>query len=173
MINFSKNGSPHIELEIAKSRFQKNQNIGFNGVPSAKSFLKKISSEFELCPTAVGLDPICLHSQNGCPNGCIALENVQEYNEKITIALNKYSLKNKTMALVDRGRKLGEHSLILIKNGRLQGFGYAELNHQINNIHILESIITPMSSDENTTFIVESYLRKNSRLKVLELTPTV
>ncbi|WP_420322803.1 exonuclease domain-containing protein [Flagellimonas sp.] len=170
VINFSKNGSPHIELEIAKSRFQKKQNIGFNGVPSAKSFLKKISEEFELCPISLGLEAVCEHSKNGCTNNCVALENAQEYNEKITSALNKYSLKNKTMALIDRGRELGEHSLVLIKNGTLQGFGYVELNHQINNIHILESIITPMSSDENTTFIVESYLRKNSKLRILELT---
>ncbi|MGW9686528.1 exonuclease domain-containing protein [Flagellimonas sp. 2504JD1-5] len=173
VINFSKNGSPHIELEIVKSRFQKKQNIGFNGVPSAKSFLKKISEEFELCPASLGLDAVCEHSKNGCPNNCVALENTREYNEKINNALHKYSLKNKTVALLDRGRELGEHSLILIKNGTLQGFGYVALNHQINNIHILESIITPMSSDENTTFIVESYLRKNSKLKILEITATL
>jgi len=72
--------------------------------------------------------------------------------------------------LTDRGRQTGERSFILIKNGRLQGFGFVDLNHQINNIHILESIMTPMKSDENTTFIVEAYLRKNNRLKTIPLT---
>ena len=67
-------------------------------------------------------------------------------------------------------RETGERSFLLIKNGQLQGFGFVELNHQINNIHILESIMTPMQGDENTKFIIESYLRKNNRLKSIPLT---
>jgi DNA polymerase-3 subunit epsilon len=82
----------------------------------------------------------------------------------------KYSIQDKNIALTDRGRETGERSFVLVKNGKLQGFGYVELNHQINNIHILESIMTPLRSDENTTFIVETYLRKNHRLKTIPLT---
>ncbi|WP_396589673.1 exonuclease domain-containing protein [Allomuricauda sp. R78024] len=173
VINFSKNGTPHITLDIVQNKFQKEQKIGFNGVPSAKSFLNKISAEFELCPTSLGLDVICEHAKNGCMEGCTDIENTFEYNQKIEAAFYKYSVVDKSVALLDQGREIGERSLILIKNGALKGFGYVELNHQINNIHILESIITPISSDENTSFIIESYLRKNNKLKVLELTPAL
>lgn len=173
VINFSKNGTPHITVDVVKSKFQKNQRIGFNGVPSAKSFLKKISAEFELCGTSLGLDTICDHSENGCSDSCVAIQDSQDYNQKINSALTKYSILDRSIALIDKGREVGERSFILIKNGALQGFGYVELNHQINNIHILESILTPMSSDENTSFIIESYLRKNNRFKVLELTPAL
>ncbi|TXN35463.1 exonuclease [Flagellimonas hymeniacidonis] len=173
VINFSKNGTPHITLEIVKSKLQKEKKIGFNGVPSAKSFLKKISEEYSICASSLCLDTICEHAKNGCADGCTAIEKTIEYNQKINDAFQKYSVVGKNVALLDRGRELGEQSLILIKNGVLKGFCYVELNHQINNIHILESIITPMSSDENTTFIVESYLRKNNKLKILELTPTL
>lgn len=168
VINFYKNGTPHITLEIVKSKFQKDQKIGFNGIPSAKSFLKKISEEFKLCPDSIGMET----NGNACEEGYSDLDNTLEFNEKLHNVLEKYSLSGKNIALVDKGREIGERSFILIKDGILKGFGYAELNHQINNIHILESIITPMSSDENTTFIVESYLRKKNNLKVLELTPT-
>lgn len=173
VINFSKNGTPHITLDIVQNKFQKEQKIGFNGVPSAKSFLNKISAEFELCPTSLGLDVICERAKNGCVDGCADIEDVFEYNQKIEAAFYKYSVIDKSIALLDQGREIGERSLILIKNGALKGFGYVELNHQINNIHILESIITPISSDENTSFIIESYLRKNNKLKVLELTPAL
>lgn len=64
---------------------------------------------------------------------------------------------------------MGEYSAILIKNGNFKGLGYYDLNHQINNIHILESIIVPMEGDENTTHIIETYLRKRRVLKILEL----
>ncbi|MEO9513524.1 MAG: exonuclease domain-containing protein [Flavobacteriaceae bacterium] len=173
VINFSKNGKSHTTVDIVKSKFQKDQKIGFNGIPSAKSFLKKISSEFELCGRSLGLDSLCDNTKNDCSGGCIDVINAVDYNNRLNTAYSKYSTDNKSMALMDKGREIGERSFVLIKDGVLQGFGYVELNHQINNIHILESILTPMSSDENTSFIIESYLRKNNRLKVLELTPAL
>lgn len=172
VINFHKNGTPHITLEITKSKFRKKQMIGFSGIPSAQNFMGKISEEFELCPSSLGLEEVCEHAQNGCAQGCVDIQSPEVYNDKVEQAFQKYSILKKNMVLVDKGREIGERSFILIKNGILQGFGYVELNHQMNNIHILESIITPMASDENTTFIVESFLRKKNALKVLELMPT-
>ncbi|MDC6364949.1 MULTISPECIES: exonuclease domain-containing protein [Flavobacteriaceae] len=172
VINFSKNGTPHIILEIVKNKLGKERQIGFNGMPSAKNFLQRISDEFEVCPTSIGLDLPCNHENGVCKEKCTDIADALNYNQKIDNAFSKYSLKNKSIALLDRGRETGERSFILIKNGELQGFGYVELNHQINNIHILESIITPMTSDSNTTFIIESYLRKKHRIKILELTLT-
>lgn len=81
---------------------------------------------------------------------------------------SKYSLQNRDVALLDRGRELGEKSVFLIKDGIFQGFGYAHLNYQINNIPILESIITPMEQDLDTIFIIESYLRQH-KIKMVEL----
>ncbi|MEM9648462.1 MAG: exonuclease domain-containing protein [Bacteroidota bacterium] len=171
VINFHKNGTPHISVEIAKHKHQKEQHIAFNGIPSAQSFLGKISEEFELAPSALGLGNGQHEAQNGSAH-FTNVDKVEEYNTKVFAAVEKYSISGKTVALIDKGRDIGERSFVLVKNGRLRGFGYVELNHQINNIHILESIITPMNSDENTTFIVESFLRKNNNLKVLELTTT-
>ncbi|MBR9853574.1 MAG: GIY-YIG nuclease family protein [Algicola sp.] len=161
-IDFNQNGTEHIILEVEKSKSLEYKKMAFNGTEAAKSFLKKIADEFELCAASLGLE----------------MENQQRKdqlsavhcNEKVLSVFEKYSIQNKDMALTDRGRETGERSFILVKNGKLQGFGYVELNHQINNIHILESIMTPMRSDENTTFIVETYLRKNNRLKAIPLT---
>ncbi|MEM9076588.1 MAG: exonuclease domain-containing protein [Bacteroidota bacterium] len=157
-INFSSNGSPKIELDIVKSSQRKSKSIGFNGMSSAKSFIKKMSAayEFEILNESI---------ENG--------EDIPNGHQKWESIFEKYSLLNKNMALFDRGREVGENSFVLIKEGQLKGYGYVELNHQRNNIHILESLLTPMQSDENTTFIIESYLRKKNRLKILELTPAL
>jgi DNA polymerase-3 subunit epsilon len=160
-IDFSQNGTEHIILDVEKNSSLEHKKMAFNGTDAAKSFLSKISDEFELCPSSLGKE------------GCMPQQNkgtVMNCNEKVHAAFEKYSIQNKDIALTDRGRQTGERSFILIKNGRLQGFGFVELNHQVNNIHILESIMTPMKSDENTTFIVEAYLRKNNRLKTIPLT---
>ena len=91
------------------------------------------------------------------------------YNKRVKESLSKYNLNFKNVVLIDKGREIGEQSAILIKNGSLVGFGFYDLNHQINNIHILESLITPMNGTQNANFLIESYLRKKPVLKVLEL----
>ena len=83
--------------------------------------------------------------------------------------IEKYSLKNKNIVIVDKGRAIGEYCAFLIQKGKFKGLGFYDLNHQLNNIHILESLITPMKGDVNTTHIIESYLRKRRVIKILEL----
>jgi len=156
-IDFNQNGGDHIILKVEKDRILEHKKMAFNGMQSAKSFLDKISEEFELCPCSLGLGPEETEEASNC-------------NNKVLSAFEKYSIQEKNVALTDQGRQTGERSFILVKNGKLQGFGFVELNHQINNIHILESIMTPMRSDENTTFIIETFLRKNNRLKTIPLT---
>jgi DNA polymerase-3 subunit epsilon len=164
-VDFNLNGSEHIVLNIEKSSRLETMQIAFNGMDSARNFLERVQSEFELCPGSITTEAECIRTFHDECEG-------PHCNEKVTAAFEKYSIAGKSMALLDRGRDTGEHSFVLIKNGRLQGFGFVELNHQINNIHILESVMTPMPGDENTTFIIESYLRKNNRLRTIDLTPS-
>ena len=73
------------------------------------------------------------------------------------------------MVIIDRGRDVDERSAILIKNGIFKGFGFYSLNYQINNLEILESIITPMENNRDQQHIIQSYLRRNKRLKIIQL----
>ena len=76
----------------------------------------------------------------------------------------------KNVLIIDKGRELGERSAILIKAGEYKGLGFYNLNHQINNMPILESIITPMESNAYTTQILTSYFDQKKVLKIVELT---
>ena len=73
------------------------------------------------------------------------------------------------MILVDRGRDIDEKSVILIEDGTFKGLGFFELNHQINSRDILESVITPMQNNKDTQHIIQSYMRRNKKLKIIEL----
>ena len=117
----------------------------FNSMKASQNFLEKIAQEFQLEHTN------------------------DDQNSKIKEATKKYSIDKRNLVILDKGRELGEQSAILIKNGVLAGLGFIDLNHQLNNIHILESIITSMQGDDYSTFIIESYLRKRNRIKIIEL----
>ncbi|MBT8281752.1 MAG: GIY-YIG nuclease family protein [Muriicola sp.] len=89
-------------------------------------------------------------------------------NEKL-VNSNEFSIAGKDIMVVDKGREVGERSAILIKNGRLKGLGFYELNHQINNIHILESILTPMEGNRDISRQISSYLTHRKVLNIIEL----
>ncbi len=122
--------------------------ITFNGPESGASFLQKITTEL----------------RSGKKGG-----NFEEYNFGLEDLLSKYGLGQRTFLLKDKGREIGEQSIVFVKNGSYMGYGYCELNHQINNIHILETLITAAKGDENTHHIIVSHLRKNGTHKIMEL----
>ena len=72
------------------------------------------------------------------------------------------------MVIIDRGRAVDERSAILIENGIFKGMGFYNLNYQINNLEVLSSIITPMEHNRDSQHIIQNYLRKNKRLKILK-----
>ncbi len=162
----------YIQLKVLPYRECKEQLGVFNGMFSAKNHLYKITEEFSLCDKLNGFSQAkknCSKYDDGnCNGACIEKENVEAYNTRVKEAIAKYSLKDKNVLLVDKGREIGENSAVLVKNGSLVGTGYYDLNHQINNIHILESIITPMNGTENANFILETYLRKRKVLKTIK-----
>ena len=73
------------------------------------------------------------------------------------------------MIVVDRGRETSEKSALLIENGVFMGVGYFDLNHQISHPDIIRSIITPMENDRDAQHIIQSYMRRNKRLKIVKL----
>ncbi|MDT0621786.1 exonuclease domain-containing protein [Croceitalea vernalis] len=146
----TKDNNGALKFETEKVNVQFTRLSSFTSAKSSALFLSKLEEEF-------GLDSI---------------KSLEDNSETLETIFNKYSLDNRNIALVDKGRSIGEQSVILIKEGHLKGFGYVELNHQLNNIHILESLITPIEGDSNSTLIMESYLRKKNRIKILELNPS-
>jgi DNA polymerase III subunit epsilon len=59
--------------------------------------------------------------------------------------------------------------VVLIENRVYRGFGFYNLNFQINNIEILKTLISPMKNDRDSQHIIQTYLRKNRGLKIVNL----
>lgn len=96
-------------------------------------------------------------------------KQVASPNKKHLVQINGCDVLSDNIIIIDKGREIGERSAILIKNGEFCGLGFYNLNYQINNIHILESIITPMNNSRYARKIIESYLREKKVLEIIEL----
>ncbi len=143
----SKDGK--LGLDVERANGQTNRLSSFTSLKSGRAFLKKMG---EAIPWEQA-------------------KNEKEAKELIAMAFDTYSIAQKNLILVDRGRSLGEQSVVLIKDGTATGIAYVELNHQLNNMPILEKLITPIAGNSSTTYIIESYLRKSNRIKKIPLNP--
>ncbi len=71
------------------------------------------------------------------------------------------------LILVDKGRTIEEHSVILIENDVVFGYGFTNLAFQEHQIDILKSTLTPIQNKNLAKAIVKNYLEKNSVFKII------
>lgn len=163
----------YINLKIDVADGRKKSITTFTNKQSGKSFLTNALEEYTLCQKLTGLyktKTSCFNYDiKTCNGACIENELPENYNKRVQTLIDKNSYKNKNMVIIDRGRDVDERSAIFIEGGVFKGLGFFNLNYQINNIEVLESIITPMENNRDTQHIIQSYLRKNKRLKIITL----
>lgn len=163
----------YINLKIEKADGRKKAITTFTNYQQAKSVLFKITEANQLCQKLTGIHSTTgncfLYSIKECFGACVNKEAPEAYNARVEIFLNNNSYENKHMLIIDRGREVDERSVILIENGQYKGFGYYNLNFQIDNSEVLRSIITPMENNRDAQHIIQGYLRRNKVLKTVKL----
>ncbi|WP_417291472.1 exonuclease domain-containing protein [Corallibacter sp.] len=161
----------YINLKIDKADGRKTAITTFSNRQSAKSFMHKAVEDYNLCQKLTGLYPTKTNCFNytikQCEGACIQQETAESYNSRVESLIQKNSYTNLNMVIIDKGRDIDERSAILIKNGIFKGLGFFDLNYQITNSDVLESIITPMENNRDSQHIIQAYLRKNKRIKTV------
>lgn len=163
----------YINLTIDKSNREETPITTFSTRASGKHFMFKVVDQYHLCQKLTGLyntKTSCFkYDVKECEGACINEEPVEIYNKKVTRLIEKYSYDSKDILIIDKGRTIEEKCAFLIENGIFKGMGFFDLNHQINNKKIRSSLITPMDNDRDTQHIIQSYMRRNKRLKIIDL----
>lgn len=65
-------------------------------------------------------------------------ENLEEFTQKI-------NLKKRNEIWTSSGRTLGEKSFLILENGKLTGFGFYDLYHQIQSMEKIKKLMLPVS----------------------------
>lgn len=164
----------YTNLKIDKADGNKIPITTFNNRASGKHFMFKAVDDYKLCQKLTGLyttkESCFKYDVKECDGACINEERPEVYNKRVNSVIEKHSYTNKNMLIIDKGRNVGEKSVFLIENGIFKGLGFFDLNHQITNKDVLHSIITPMSNTKDNQHIIQSYIRRNKRIKIIELT---
>ena len=168
-----KNEIGYIALTIEKIDNRKKAITSFSSISEAKKFLFKITEQYQLCQTVNKLsltNGTCFpYKTKECKGACCNEEDSKIYNKRVNAFITDYSLKNANKLIIDSGRTQEERSVIFIEDGVYKGYGFYQLNHQINNIKILREIITPMEDNKDTQHLIQSFLRRKRVKKILPL----
>lgn len=163
----------YINFKYSKVDKRKSHITSFTNRMQAKNFMHRWVEEYGLCQKLTGIDKSegnCFkYTIKECHGACIAQESPEEYNIRAKELISHHSLYMKSMIIIDRGRAVDEQSLVLIEEGKFKGIGYFNLNHQVTNLEILHSLITPMHHNRDAQHIIQSYVRKQKKLKIINL----
>ena len=88
-------------------------------------------------------------------------------NIKIENFIKEFSFPYSNMIIIDKGRNIDEKSVILIKKSNYVGYGYFNLNYQITNYNILESLIIESNTSLNSNKLIIAYIKKNKVEKII------
>jgi len=166
-----KDTNGYLNLKLQKADGRKKEITAFPNEQEGKGALNRITSSYLLCPKLTGLSNsknTCIKYEKGeCDGACTEQITPEEYNSRVQVFIDKNLFDNKNMIIIDKGRKTGEHSAILIEKGILQGYAFYDLNYQILKPEILKNILVSMPNNKDTRTYIQSYLRKHRVLKII------
>jgi len=163
----------YINLKVEKIKGNQKPITTFSNHDSGKSFMTKIVEQNQLCQKFCGLYKTansCFgYDIKSCAGACISEEPAETYNKRVLNLIESHTFKDQNMILIDYGRDVDERSAILVENGVFRGYAYYNLNFQIHTTAVLKSILTPMEHNKDAQHIIQSFMRRHKRLKIIKL----
>ena len=145
----------------------------FKNLKNARKTLYFFAQKYSLCLKYVGLESpkdTCSNVEiNKCLGACAEKETTEHHNARVQQCVDQLRFSSPNLLIVDKGRTHDERSFILIQNAKYKGFGYAELNYQINNLGMVKNIISPMKNSRAARHLLQSFIRKNKVKQVIDL----
>lgn len=100
----------------------------------------------------------------------IELETLSpKFNFKKKRKITDQNFNNEDFIIIDKGREIEEHAIILIEKNEVFGIGYTNLAYQENQIDILKTLLTPVDNKQIAKTIIKNYLNKNKVQKIIRL----
>jgi len=134
----------------------------FSTKGEAWNFLWEKVRDFELCPKLCGLQlskGLCFDYQSGgCHGACMGVEPVGEYNARVEQAIMAFKDEGETVAIIGKGRNLGEQSVVLVEKGSYVGFGFFDRESSFSDFESARNYIKPSIETRTVQNLINSYI---------------
>jgi DNA polymerase-3 subunit epsilon len=111
---------------------------------------------------------LCFSHQTGsCKGACQGVEKVKKYNKRVQQAIDTFFEAGQTVAIVGKGRRPEEKSVVLVENGNYLGFGFFDETESISNLDSAKNFIKPSKDNRVVQNIVNSYLTNPKGVELL------
>ncbi|MDP3556742.1 MAG: exonuclease domain-containing protein [Bacteroidota bacterium] len=171
-LDWFKNKEGIIHFKIVPYEEAENSLVAFTNYSSTRERLESWIDEKILCLQYCSLTSegsFCFNHQIKKCNGiCAGEEGVNEYNKRAQEILDQYTFHKSDFAIIERGRKPEENSLILIENGHYVGFGYFDVSDNFSSKEEIAGLIKRSLYYPDMDGIVQAWLRKSKR-RVIDL----
>jgi DNA polymerase-3 subunit epsilon len=157
----------YLRLAIEKNKKQLVPVHTFHYLVDGHSLLRKLISEFQLCPKFCFMQTSNDPCEN-CHGACEQREKPVDYNKRVEEAMNSLG-SQPSYAIVDRGLQANEQSCILVLDGKLYGMGYIPADVQITGTEALKDHLHPYKENSFIRNMVSGYAaRFPSKVMMLE-----
>ncbi|MHA7943425.1 exonuclease domain-containing protein [Formosa sp. 3Alg 14/1] len=132
----------------------------YYSITDCRQQLEHYCKAFNLCPKYCHLQESnseCSHYLiNNCKGICRQQEMVEDYNLRVTEAIESIKNSRQEIVLKQTGRHQEESAFILIKDGFYKGYGFIDHTEQIMTTEDLEPFLIPQHDTMHTQKILQS-----------------
>lgn len=136
--------------------------ITFSTKGDAWNFLWEKVKSSDLCPKLSGLQtakgPCFAHQSGTCKGACEGVETPPQYNKRMQKSIDSFFGEGETVAIIGRGRKAEEKSLVLLEKGNYLGFGFFNQEVTLNDFETAKNYIKVSKDNRVVQNLVNSYL---------------
>ena len=160
----------YLRLCIEKRRKNLKALYTFNLLAEGYSLLRKLVTEFDLCPKLCFLQSPNISCQylliKKCKGACEQIETADEYNHRVLGCIQRIQTELPTFALIDNGLEEQEQSCILVEKGKFYGMGYLPSDSNVHHVEELKNYLTPYVENDYIRGIIFKYAERFPYKKV-------
>jgi DNA polymerase-3 subunit epsilon len=156
-------GAGYMRLAIEKKRRHSNPIYTFHYKIDGHTILRKLMSQFSLCPKLcfmqTGNDTCQGIIEGHCQGACEKHEAAASYNERILQAISSLT-QQPSYIVMDKGLQDQEISCIMVVNGSFFGMGYLPKDIAITSTEAIQEYIQPYKENSYIKMLLNSYISK-------------
>ena len=170
-IELDEKGYQNLTLEQTLSKFEYIK--VFRNKKTAVGQLFYWLSEYTLCQNKSSLsnkkEQCPRRMVQKCDGSCEGIIPAEVYNSRIEKLLTDLELPTGNKLYTTEGRQDGEYGFVYLEDSVIKGYGYYDLNFQINTPERISNRLIPIESNPDSQALVHHFIRNKKYHKLIDV----